>query len=176
MVSYIPSTQSLLYNHMSSFVDYRTDKEPEICINSGSIYSIIASSPSFSKFKKIVENAKMIGIFNDIQANFTLFLPSDDYLKDFPDWFFETMDDGLAKQIINSSIIPKILKRDLLTSSPVCYFYTKNPGMRMYVTNINYITELNRCTRVVRYDINCTNGVIHLIDNLIIPNDDHFMN
>ena len=176
MVSFAPNTQSLLYNHMSFFTDYQSDVEPKMCLNKGSIYDFISSNPKFSKFKKIVDTANRMGFLNDDQANCTVFIPSDDYLKHIPQNYFNTMDDGLAREILASSTIPKILASDLITSSPVAYYYTRNPKMRMYVTNINSRTKINNCATIVRYDIWCNNGIIHLIDNLIEPSQDHFMN
>lgn len=176
MVSFAPNTQSYLYNHMSFFVDYQSDKDPEMCINRGSIYDYINRNPQFSKFKKIVDTAKMMGFLNDEQITSTIFIPSDQFLEHIPQSFFDTMDDGLAREILSASTLPKIIASDLLTSSPVSYFYTKNPAMRMYVTNISSRTRLNNCATVVKYNVWCTNGIIHLIDNLIEPSEDHFMN
>lgn len=176
MVTYAPNTQSYLYNHMSSFIDYCTDKDPEMCINKGSIYDFINSNPKFSKFRKIVDIANRMGFLNEEQAVCTVFIPSNDYLEHIPENYFDTMDRGLAQDILSASIIPKKLASDLLTSSPVCYLYTKNPKMRMYVTNINNRTTLNNCAVVVQYDIWCNNGIIHLVDNLIEPSQEHFMN
>ena len=176
MVSYAPFTQSYLFNHMSFFMDYASENEPKKCSNQGSIYDFINSNPNFSKFKQIVDTAKMDGFLNGEQATCTIFISSNNYLERLPQEFFDTMDDGLARQIIASSTIPKILAADLITSSPVSYFYTKNPKMRMYTTNISSRTRLNNCANIVQYDIWCTNGIIHLIDNLIQPSEDHFMN
>ena len=113
---------------------------------------------------------------NSDQANFTLFLPTDDSLRHIPEEFFTQMDDGLARQIFNSSIMDRRLTKDLIMSSPVSYYYTKNPQMRMYVTNIGGKTRINNCSTVLQYDITCTNGLVHIIDNLLVPSDDHFMN
>jgi hypothetical protein len=87
-----------------------------------------------------------------------------------------SMDDGEAKDIIETSILPTIIASDLLKSSPVSYFYTKNSHMRMYVTNINDITKINNCVQVVKYDIWCNNGIIHIVSGLIQPSLDHFLN
>ena len=46
----------------------------------------------------------------------------------------------------------------------------------MYITNINRITNINNCVNVVKYDIWKENGIIHIIDNLLLPSEDHFMN
>lgn len=176
MVSYTPTTPYLNFNHMYDFVDYRSKKQPEMCLTQGSIYYLLCRDTRFSKFRSIIDKAKLQGFFDDMQSNISLFIPTDNMLKHIPDSFFQTMDIGLARNILDASSIPKRLKSDLLTSSPVCYYFTKNPSMRMYVTNINKNTRINNCANIVQFDIEANNGMIHIIDNLLVPNEDHFLN
>lgn len=176
MVSFAPNTQSYLYNHMSFFIDYESSTKPKTCMLKNSIYEYINCSENTKKFQKIVEKAQMIGFLNDEQINCTIFIPTDDFLHHIDNSYFDNMDIGLARKILSSSIIPRKIGSDLLTSSPVSYFYTKNPNMRMYITNINRITNINNCVNVVKYDIWKENGIIHIIDNLLLPSEDHFMN
>lgn len=176
MVSIAPNTQSYLYNHMSFFTDLRSKKEGKMCTHKNSLYDYLCKAGNFTRFKKIVDTADLAGKMDDLQANWTLFAPTDEYLQSVPDSFFLRMDVGTARQIVNASIIPRKLAKDLLTSSPVCYFYTRNPSMRMYVTNINNRTVINNCVSIVNYDIWCCNGILHVVDELIQPSEDHFMN
>lgn len=176
MVSYTPNTPYLNFSHMYDFIDYRSKKKPEMCLTEGSIYCLLYSDKRFSKFRSIIDKAKLQGFFNDSQINITLFVPTDEMLSHIPDDFFQTMDIGLARNILDASSIPKRLKSDLLTSSPVCYYFTKNPEMRMYMTNISRNTRINNCANIVQFDIEANNGIIHIVDNLISPNEDHFLN
>ena len=176
MVSCGPNTQSWNMTHMFSFVDLRSDTDPKWCINKGTLLDVIYNNPNFSKFLEITKKAKMTNQLNNEQANFTLFLPLDDSLQHIPQSFFDNMDDGLARQIFNSSIMDRKLTKDLITSSPVSYYYTKNPQMRIYATNIGGQTRLNNCATIVQYDVMCTNGLIHIINGILVPNEDHFMN
>lgn len=175
MVSLGPDTQSYNFSHMYSFVDLRSNNSQPL-IQKGSIYEFINAHPKFSKFKQIISRAGQIGFLNDIQANCTLLIPSDDYLTHIPAGFFQTMDDGLARQIIACSTIDRKIDKKLLTSSPVAYYITRLPEMRMYITNISGITRVNNCGNVVQFDLNFKNGMIHVIDSLLAPNMDHFMN
>lgn len=175
MVSLGPDTQSYNFTHMYSFVDINSNvMEPTI--NKGSIYDFINSNKKFSKFKAIISKASNIGLLNDIQANCTLFIPSDDSLEHIPYSYFQTMDDGLARQILASSIINRKIDKKLLISSPVAYYITRLPEMRMYITNISGKTVINNCATVLQFDNNFSNGMVHIVDNLIAPNQDHFMN
>lgn len=175
MVSLGPDTQSYNFTHMYSFVDIN-NKNIEPTINKGSIYDFINSNKKFSKFKAIISKANNIGLLNDIQANCTLFIPSDDSLEHIPYSYFQTMDDGLARQILASSIINRKIDKKLLISSPVAYYITRLPEMRMYITNISGKTVINNCVTVLQFDNNFNNGMVHIVNGLIAPNQDHFMN
>ncbi len=176
MVSCGPNTQSWNMTHMFSFVDYNSDKKFPMCVSSGSIYDYLHKNQNFSKFRTIVKRASMINQLNNSQANFTVLIPSDEALAHIPNEYFEFMDDGLARDILNCSLINNRINKELITSSPVAYYYTKNPAMRMFITNIGGRTNVNNCAKIVKYDIICNNGIIHIVDGLIAPNDDHFMN
>lgn len=175
MVSIGPDTQALNFTHMYSFVDLRGPPGPPT-VTKGSIYDYISSSPKLRRFKTVVDRAHAIGTLNDIQANCTVLVPTDDSLSHIPIEYFEDMDDGLARQILAASTLDRKLPKNLLTSSPVAYYITRLPSMRMYITNISGVTRLNNCATVKQFDIECNNGLIHLIEGLIAPNEDHFMN
>lgn len=176
MVSYAPNSQSRLYNHMWDFTDLRSKKDPFLCVESDSIYAYLRSNPQFSRFRSIVDRAQMSSFLGEMQSNCTLFVPSNESLVGISPEFFDKMDTGLARSIVASSTLPRRLGKDLLTSSPVSYYYTKYPSMRMYVTNISGETILNNCIKVVSFDHILGNGFVHVVDGLIVPNEDHFMN
>lgn len=175
MVSVGPDRQSYDFTHMYSFVDYTSDKEPMPCMTEGSIFHFLYNNPKFSRFKQIIEKASMQGQLDSGQADLTIFIPTDDYIRHIPSQYFDDMDDGLAHQILNASTLNRRIGKDLLTSSPVSYFTTRNRRMRMYVTNISGKTQINNCVSVVKYDILLNNGIIHVIDGLIEPSNDTFM-
>ena len=175
MTACMVNDPSYMYTHMYSFTDYR-GSESKMCLNKGTIYDYISSNPSFSKFKTIVERAGMKGQLNELQANFTIMIPSDEHLNHIPVEYFNKMDDGLARQILKASSIIRILDKKIITSSPVSYYNTLNQEMRMYITNIGGKTRINNCCSIVNYDISLCNGMIHVVDNLVVPSDAHFMN
>ena len=175
MVSYAPNTQSYNFTHMYDFQDLRAKKQPEMCITPGTLYDFIAKN-NFTKIKLIIDRAKMSGQMMDPQADCTLIIPTDDFLSDIPDEYFSRMDDGLARQLLDSCTLNRKIEGKLLRSSPVCYYFTRKPEMRMYVTNISSKTKVNNCVNVVSFDNMTSNGIIHVVDGLITPNYDHFLN
>jgi uncharacterized surface protein with fasciclin (FAS1) repeats len=171
-----PYNEPLNYTHMFDFTDYRNDGKKKPCFEKGSIYEYLYNSGKFTKFLMIIERADMIGQLGDLEANFTLLCPDDESLKKLNCDFFNNMDIGMAKQILNSSLLNRKIGKNLLTSSPVSYYYTKNPIFRLYVTNINSRIIINECLTVKQFDIKLNNNMIHVIDGLIIPDEKHFMN
>lgn len=171
-----PNVQPNNYTHMVSFVDYHGKQKPELCINKNSMYDFFTSNGNFKKFLKLVEKADRNGYINDNQAHYTLFVPADKFLENLPDEYFDSMDMGTARDIFNSLATQRRIDANLLTASPVFYLTTLNPEMRMYVTNINGYTKINNCVNVVRYNVIANNGIIHIVDGLIAPSQDTFMN
>jgi len=176
MVSFGPDIQPQDFTHMYQFTDLQSTKKPHLCVHQNTIYNYIRDNPNFSRFKKIIERARNMGQLNEVQADVTIMIPEDKYLEHLPQEFFDKMDDGLARHILWASCINRKIDKKLITSSPVAYYYTQNPEMRMYVTNINGRTQINNCMNIVKYDINLDNGIIHIVNGLIVPSDDHFMN
>ena len=173
MVSYGPDVQSLNYTHMYSFTDYRDTVGRQPCATNGTVFHYIVNHGEMKKFKSIVEMAMMEGYLNDSQFNSTIFIPLDRYISDN---YIKQLDIGLAREIVKASILDRKINSDLLNSTPVTYYYTKNPLMRMYYTYLYGKSVINNCSTVLKYDINLSNGLIHIINGLIVPSEDHFMN
>jgi len=176
MVSLGPISEAYNYTHMYSFEDLQPVGQSKLCVNPNSLFGVIYKDKNFSKFKTIIERAGMVGQLDELEANFTLLAPEDKYLKHIPSDFFTYMDDGLARQILGASLINRKIGSKLLKSSPVAYYYTKNFDMRMYITNIRGETRVNETCKIVKFDICCDNGLLHVIDGLIVPTEQHFLN
>jgi hypothetical protein len=175
MVSYGPDTQSLNYTHMYEFSDWTGDNN-FYCVQKGSILDYIRNNPECSMFLEIIFRARMYEQLSNISANFTLLLPTNNFLSHIPKDFFTFMDDGMARQIVKASLLNRKIDKKLLTSSPVSYQFTQNPEMRLYITNISGKTRVNNCLDIVTFDIQANNGLIHLTNGLIVPSMDTFMN
>jgi uncharacterized surface protein with fasciclin (FAS1) repeats len=136
----------------------------------GSIMELLNSHPDFTKFTYIIKLAEMDKILDDTQANFTIFVPSDNELKyNSSDDKLSTMDRGDARQIVLSSLIDDRIPKELLTDSPASYMITKNPVNRIFITNIDDVTKINNNLTIILFDIIRTNGIIHVVNKLIEP-------
>jgi hypothetical protein len=172
MVSIAPNSQSLNYTHMFDFVDYKPTPSEKYC--EGSVGDILHQKGNFTKFLKVLDRSRLTYNFGHQYRGFTLFAAPDEHLNHIPDDFFNEMDIGLARQIILHSTLIRKLNKCLITSSPVTYFTTKYS--RVYVTNINGITNIDNCSRILEYDVPVTGGTIHITDNLLMPTDDTYIN
>jgi uncharacterized surface protein with fasciclin (FAS1) repeats len=164
---------SASYNFTSMF--NMTDKRGQYPITKpcpGTLLDIIDKNPDFSKFRYLVKLANQEEVLNASQANFTIFVPSNESLSlmNVDDNIFINMDSTTAWYIVKSCIIKNKIPSEILEDSPAAYYYTLSEGNRLFITNISGITYLNNSIRVIYKDIMCTNGIIHVIDGLFIPN------
>ena len=165
MVSNGPNSQSNNFTHMFDFVDLR-GKPVEKIQDKNSLMGFINNTPEFSKFKYIIQKAMMSDILGSIQTNATLFIPSD---NEIPNFFIDDMDVSLARHIVKSSMLNKKIPSELLEDSPLLIFNTNNPYNKLLITNINGETYIDNNIKIIQKDIITSNGIIHVIDNLIWP-------
>jgi hypothetical protein len=138
------------------------------------LFSLLKSNKDFSYFTYLVEKAGLDGIFNSNTEfdTFTLFVPSDLYLiSRFDVNSIKNMDRYTCREIVLYSSLDRQLYMPFLRSSPAMYINTRIPGSRILVENIKSdgVTRLNGCVNIIEGDIVCTNGVIHVVNNLLWP-------
>lgn len=162
MVTYIPISNYLDFSHMYNFID-RSSSDKKICLQKNSIYDIINSEKNFSEFRKIIDQSNLQGIFNDPQLNSTIFIFEN---ENIPQNYFDGIDIGTCRNILNFLSISNIIDKKLLTSSPFFYLSTKNS--KIFVENKNNETILNHYSKIKKFDIKASNGMIHIIDNILL--------
>ena len=172
MVSINPATQPTDMRQMYDFVDFRSNKKQEICFDSNSLSGILKNQPDFSIFFHIVKKAFMEAKLGDLQANYTLFVPSDAYLlKRYNRENLERIDKGLALQIVQMSLMNRKIDSKLLKGSPVSTFPTLNRSNSLQIQNVSNKTYLPCNTQVIHWNQPANNGIIHVTDNMIFPQD-----
>lgn len=163
-----PNSSSYMNSHMYDFQDLRTVnfKPPVYC--KGSIMDIISTNPNFKNFYYIMRMSKLDYIYNDPQANFTLFVASDDYLKDY-EKYITTIDKNTAVKIIKTSTLRNKIVSELLQDSPISYFVTLNTTAKLRITSTIDETIYVNDSKVIQKDIETSNGIIHVINGLLLP-------
>jgi uncharacterized surface protein with fasciclin (FAS1) repeats len=138
--------------------------------NKGSIMDVINSHPDFSLFSYACKTAGMDIILDNIQADFTILVPSNEELKKKNlDSDLCELDIGTARCIVNSSLINRRIPSEIMRNSPAFYLITMSVQNRLFVTNINDQTRINNDFNIIHFDAICTNGIIHVVDGLIKP-------
>ena len=164
MVSLGPDSQPNNLTHMFDFLE--KSQIAHKTLDPESLMGIINNTDDFSFFKNIVENAMMCNILNSPESNFTLFVPHNGA---FSDKDLKYMDISLARHIVRTSTLNKRITSELLEDSGASYFATKDPPNRLFVRNFNGETFINDQAKIVYKDIIASNGIIHIVDKLIIP-------
>ncbi len=162
-----PYSQSYMMTHMYSTPDLRVcQNKGKIVYDKSSIMGILDRTPIYSKFARILQIAQMDGVYNQLQANFTLFVTPDSYVSDD---LMKSIDVGDARRIVKSSSLKGIIPSVLIEDSPATYFMTTDERTKLFVTNLRGETLINDGIRVIEKDIRASNGMIHTINNVIIP-------
>lgn len=134
--------------------------QPIIPYKKNTVLNFIHNNPDTSNFYNIIKLAHAEYIFNDM--NITVFLPDNTHCV------YQNMNKVSALEIIYKCIIPEKIPMVLLTSS----YALKIPTLydKYYVEtkydNYNGLL-LNNNTRILKSDIQCNNGVIHQVTNIL---------
>ena len=137
------------------------------------IFGFLQNNPEFSIFYNMVILAKLDEKLNSLQANFTLFIPSDNYLKKYSENVFTNMDLYTAREIILYSTLNRKITYEMLLSSLAMYLNTMidpslNAKILSEVCNRDKIL-LNNSVNIVTANIIRSNGLIHIVDDMLIP-------
>ena len=169
MVSIGPNSQVYNFTHMFDFTDLRGPLPKKIpCKNS--ILGFLNSNPDYSIFLYLVKLSNQEGFLDNLQAQFTLFLQTNSSLQSINRNIFVNMDQGTAYSIVRSSLLKYRIPSEVLEDSPQAYYYTMSEENRLMITNISGNTYINGNVKIIKKDILCTNGLIHVTDGLFIPN------
>lgn len=160
--------ESYDYKYMYDQPDWR-DVKGQDCATPGSIWDKLITNKKFSKFKYMVELAGLNGILNNCQSNVTVFIPEDKYLlKKYPEEIFANMDHATARNLVLYHMLDRQISKKLLMSTKQALIYTRLHGESIFVKTFQDHIILNKCARVVQADICCNNGLIHIVDDILI--------
>lgn len=168
MVSIGPYSEAMNFTHMFDIPDLRGNL-PKKVETPGSLSYLLTINPDFSKFRYMLRLAKLDNIYNDCQADFTIFVPSDKAIQDIPDEIFTNMDSSTARTIIKSSTLNRKITSDILEDTRGTYIITQSTPNRLLITNNNGNTYIDKTIKIIKKDIIATNGIIHVVDKLIKP-------
>ncbi len=137
------------------------------------LVQIAQSNPDFSILVEAVVAADLAGALSNPNSNFTVFAPTNDA---FAKVLQET---GLTKAqlLANKPLLTKILTYHVIAGDmPIFAKDVKAGNIGMLSTDTLTVTpqgklmdESGRTTNIIKTDIAATNGVIHVIDRVLLP-------
>ncbi|RFU74815.1 fasciclin domain-containing [Trichoderma arundinaceum] len=141
---------------------------------SSTIYELISKSKFTTKFAKLVnDHPSVVDLLNSTDANYTLFVPIDKAFEDIPEdhqkpskEFIEKallyhigLGEYPARKILHTYTLPTAYDEDLLGGEPQRLRTSVNLGG----------VKINFYSKVVAADIAAKNGVIHAVNNILVP-------
>jgi hypothetical protein len=117
----------------------------------------------FSTFLAIIDLSGMTDSLSNPENTFTLFATPDEFIS-LPKC---KLDRGSARQIITSSLLPRKVSREMITSSPSFQVTTMNSYHLLPVSTMNFETLINGKYRLLRGSIQAGKSIIHVVDGLI---------
>lgn len=155
-------------------------------ISTPTIAEVAEFSSNLKSFNKALEVTGLKSTF-EAAGNYTVFVPTDaafaGVLGGLTVEEFNTANPGLLETVLKYHVIAnaKVLSSDLtnnqsvatlqgqnitITLTPNAYFPEIDPDLFDYEENSIFV---NSSSRVFARDVNCTNGVIHIIDSVLLP-------
>ncbi|XP_023226463.1 transforming growth factor-beta-induced protein ig-h3-like [Centruroides sculpturatus] len=132
---------------------------------------IISSDPQFSILKGLLSRAGLVQTLRHPNGNFTLFAPTDSVFNDESNLkILEKVMDGssCSTRILKHHLLPNVICTPALTAQArtinVLENYltlSRNENDKLYVDGV----------QIVARDIVATNGVLHIIDGILLPDE-----
>lgn len=164
MASLYGTDPSYDYSHMYNIKDLRGEL-PKPVLKPGTILYALHQHGSCSKFIELVSKAGLAGVFNDKQANFTVFAPIDDSIDCM---WLKSVSSFKAKQYVLYHTLDHAVAPSFLRSSKAMYLNTRIPGSRLFVENYNEVPPLiNRISRVIECPIVLDSSVVYVVDRVL---------
>ena len=134
---------------------------------------IVDTAAKAGSFKTLVAAVKAAGLVDTLKGEgpFTVFAPTDQAFKKLPKGTVESLlkPENKAKlvAILTYHVVPsKVLAADVMNLKDMSMVKTVN-GKSITIHNRHGVHVNN--AKVVKTDIECSNGVIHVIDTVLLP-------
>lgn len=132
------------------------------------LIEVASDNKQISTLAAAAKTAKLADTLES-QQNFTIFAPSEEAFSTLPEGKFAEIVDPDNKerlrQIVSYHVVPGIIKADDLEDGQVL---TTLQGNKIRISLKNDSAKVNGAY-LVRSDIEATNGVIHVIDDVLMP-------
>ncbi|MGM8885173.1 fasciclin domain-containing protein [Psychrobacter sp. 1U2] len=137
------------------------------------VVQVAQSNADFSILVEAVQAAGLAGMLSDPDANYTVFAPTNAAFAQ------ALADTGMTKAQLfaNKPLLTKILGYHVINGDMAMYAKDVMPGKVMTASNDTLMVtpqkmlmdENGRTATIVKTDIAATNGVVHVIDKVLLP-------
>jgi uncharacterized surface protein with fasciclin (FAS1) repeats/DNA-directed RNA polymerase subunit RPC12/RpoP len=151
----------------------KTSTTPVAPKTQAGIKNIVETAGSDGRFTTLITAIKAAGLndtLSDPDSNFTLFAPTDDAFRNLPAGTMDSLlvdPQGNLLQILLSHVVSgKVISADLGKLTSIETLQGGSLPISVSVSTINVDGA-----RVIAPDIMCSNGVIHVVDTVMLPPD-----
>ncbi|WP_201588059.1 fasciclin domain-containing protein [Psychrobacter jeotgali] len=137
------------------------------------VVQVAQSDASFSVLVEAVQAARLVGTLSNPNANYTILAPTN---AAFAQALQET---GMTKAQLfaNKTLLTKILSYHVINANAPIYAKDVRPGkIAMLSKDVLTVTpqktlmdESGRTANIIKTDIAASNGVVHVIDKVLLP-------
>lgn len=148
----------------------------------GNLAEVAINQPQLSSLVAAVVKTDLVGALSDAGLSATVFAPTNDAFSKLPAPFNNATNigaitdqaqiDALKNILLYHVVAAKIMKSQVPAgSTPLATLKAAGPSNdnTIFVSNARNSIVVNGVGRVQRADLNATNGVIHMIDDVLIP-------
>merc|ERR1719191_246440 len=134
----------------------------------GDVVDVAVGAGAFTTLVKIVSDLGLVDTLKGVEA-VTIFAPSDEAFAKLPAGTLESLTTEQAKAIVSRHVVAgaTVLAADVATGD-VATFGGENVGLFKTDEGGVQVTYNGQTVNVVTADVKASNGVIHVIDNVIL--------
>jgi len=134
----------------------------------GDVVDVAVGAGSFKTLVKIVSDLGLVDTLKGAEA-LTVFAPSDDAFAKLPAGTLESLSADQAKEIVLRHVVTAKVPAAAVTTGDVATIGGELIGLVKTANGGVQINYKGGVSNVVTADVQASNGVIHVIDNVILP-------
>ena len=167
MVSNYPNCQMYDYRQMYTLPFL---KKNDKIYPLDSLMGVISTNPDLFIFTQLIKKTNYENKLSNSQADFTVFVPSDQLLKKkYTTECINSIDRGTATQILDNSIMNRKIDKKLLQSDVIGRYPTISRNNSLEFTTINDKTTIQKYIDIIHFNQPASNGIIHIVSDFIKP-------
>lgn len=164
-----PLTRLLLFTLLFSFVAFSCDDDDDdIILEDDNLVDVAISQPELSTFVDAVQHANLADFFSNLNASYTIFAPDNDAFAAFLAANNFSAVEQIPSDALAAVLRYHVVQGEQLSGSLQSGNLTTLAGEDISVDVSSGVT-INGSANVVTADLTASNGVIHVIDRVLLP-------